>query len=429
VAVKNCNRSVSRHKSNADDTAQRAGVSTHDEQEPTTDASEKPKRRKRGTGRVWRIGPIWYVQYYNQSGRQIRETSRSTDERDAEKLLLRRLGQVAAGVHSEVRRLKYEDLRTGFFNNYRTNKRKSLRWKKNAETGNDEPRLDSVTRLDGFFAGYQATRIDYDAMVEFTKTLQAAGKADATINRSLAALRRMFHLAKESEKIRFIPKFPMLEEAAPRSGVLKEDAYPLLLAALPEYLRPVLAIGYHTGMRLGEVKGLRWEQVDFLNHIIRLNAGETKNDEAREIPVNDELHAMLETRYLKRTRTCPFVCHRNGQRIGDFRRVWYDRCSTLGLGHVEERPGHRRGKYHGLIFHDLRRTFVTGAEHAGAPRHEVMAVTGHKTEAVYKRYAIDNRVQRKAAVNRIVAYRNGESLGKIDAPETTARVAESHLTH
>ncbi len=428
MAGNNSNVRVSRHKSDVDETSQRTGVSTR-EPEPTMDATDKPKRRKRGTGRVWQIGDIWYIQYYNQSGRQIRETSRSTDERDAEKLLLRRLGEVAAGIHRDVRRLKYEDLRRGFFNHYTTNKRKSLRWKKNPETGNREPRLDSVTRLDAFFANYYATRIDHDAMVEFTIMLQEAGKADATINRSLAALRRMFHLAKESGKIRFIPKFPMLEEAAPRTGVLKHDAYPLLLAALPEYLRPVLAIGYHTGMRLGEIQGLRWEQVDFLNRIIRLNAGETKNDEAREIPVNDELHAVLETCYLKRSRTCPFVCHRNGQQIGDFRMVWYDRCSTLGLGHVEKRPGHRRGKYHGLIFHDLRRTFVTDAEHAGAPRHEVMAVTGHKTEAIYKRYAIDNRTQRKAAVNRIVAYRNGESLGKADAPETTPTAPESHVTH
>ena len=45
----------------------------------------------------------------------------------------------------------------------------------------------------------------------------------------------------------------------------------------------------------------------------------------------------------------------------------------------------------GVIFDDLRRTFVTGAEHSGAPRHEVMAITGHKTESVYTRYAIGNR--------------------------------------
>lgn len=62
-------------------------------------------------------------------------------------------------------------------------------------------------------------------------------------------------------------------------------------------------------------------------------------------------------------------------------------------------------KYAGLIFHDLHLTFVTGAEEAGTPRHKIMRVTGHKTEAVYKRYAIENREQQKTAVSKIEAYR------------------------
>ena len=62
----------------------------------------------------------------------------------------------------------------------------------------------------------------------------------------------------------------------------------------------------------------------------------------------------------------------------------------LGLRRKEDE------KYVGVIFDDLRRTFVTGAEHSGAPRHEVMAITGHKTESVYTRYAIERyREERK----------------------------------
>jgi len=390
--------------------------------EQTMDTTKKA-RRERGTGRVWQIGEVWYIQYY-VNGRQVRKSSGSTSETFAKKLLQKRLGEAAAGIHRDLRRLKYEDLRRGFFDDYETKKRKSLRRSK--KTG--KPRLDSVTRLDAFFAGYRATAIDTDAMVEFTKQQQAAGKADSTTNRSLAALRRMFHLAKEGKKIREMPHFPMLKEPSPRKGVLQQESYSLLLAALPDYLQPVLAIGYHTGMRLGEIQGLRWGQVDFLNRIIRLNAGETKNDEAREIPISDELYAMLEARHLKRVAGCPFVCHRNGRPVGDFRRVWYDRCSKLGLGHLEEQ-GRRRATYRGLIFHDLRRTFVTDAEYAGAPRHEVMKVTGHKTESVYKRYAIDNREQRQAAMNTLVAYRNGEKTGKNEVAQAVSATPESHLTN
>jgi integrase len=240
----------------------------------------------------------------------------------------------------------------------------------------------------------------------------------------------MFHLAKENGHIRELPHFPMLKEPPPRKGVLDQEKYPLLLASLPEYLQPVLAIGYHTGMRLGEIQRLRWEQVDFLDRIIRLNAGETKNDEAWEIPISDELYSILEQRHLKRAGS-PLVCSRSGRQIGDFRHIWYDRCSKLGLGELEKR-GRRRGKYRGLIFHDLRRTFITDTEDAGAPRHEVMKGTGHKTESTYKRYAIGNREGQREAQRPIDAYRaarKGEKSGQIEAQEALDIPVTPHLTH
>lgn len=77
--------------------------------------------------------------------------------------------------------------------------------------------------------------------------------------------------------------------------------------------------------------------------------------------------------------------------------------------------------YCGLIFHDLRRTFVTDAEEAGAGRHEIMKVTGHKTEAVYKRYAIENRERRQAAVNKIEVYRTERR------PENRAKIGQTEI--
>ena len=71
----------------------------------------------------------------------------------------------------------------------------------------------------------------------------------------------------------------------------------------------------------------------------------------------------------------------------------------------------------------MRRTFVTAAEEAGAPRHEIMKVTGHKTEAVYKKYAIENRERRQAAVNvdKIGVYRTERR------PENRARIRQSEI--
>lgn len=81
--------------------------------------------------------------------------------------------------------------------------------------------------------------------------------------------------------------------------------------------------------------------------------------------------------------------------------------------------------YEGLIFHDLRRTFVTDAEHSGAPRHEVMKISGHKTEAVYRRYAIENREQRRAALAQIDEYRAKKVGDKTGTDSTETQQAHS----
>ena len=88
----------------------------------------------------------------------------------------------------------------------------------------------------------------------------------------------MFILAHHDEKLRHLPFFPMLPEARPREGTLPQEKYSALLGELPDYLRPILTIGFNTGMRLGEILGLTWQNVDCMERILRLE--ETKNGEA-----------------------------------------------------------------------------------------------------------------------------------------------------
>jgi integrase len=47
---------------------------------------------------------------------------------------------------------------------------------------------------------------------------------------------------------------------------------------LPDYLKPVVTLTYSTGWRKEEILGLRWNQVDLREGIVRLEPGETKNE-------------------------------------------------------------------------------------------------------------------------------------------------------
>jgi integrase len=380
---------------------------------------------------------LW-VQYYDARGVQIRVSSGETDERKAERFLRRKIGEVAAGVHEDTRRVTYDDLRSAFYRDYEVNARKSLR--RDAEGG---PWLDKVARLDEFFSGWRASEIDADAIRKFAAEQQGHGLSNASINRSISALRRMFNLARQDGTLRSIPYFPMLRESAPRSGFFERESFEKLSASLPDYLRLPLAIGYFTGMRLSEVLGLRWEQVDFLANTITLRAGETKNDEARTVPVVPQLRAMLLEQRSKRQAGCPFVsfrldARRRAVRIGGFRKAWYSACVKAGLGemapavdaatgealYAPPRGPHSKPKprmiYRGLIFHDLRRTAVRNLVRSGVPERVAMAISGHKTRSVFDRYNIVSQSDLALASSQLAKFHEAsQKVGDSSGTEST----------
>ena len=61
------------------------------------------------------------------------------------------------------------------------------------------------------------------------------------------------------------------------------------------------------------------------------------------------------------------------------------------------------------LLHDFRRTAVRNTERAGVPRSVAMKLTGHKTEAVYRRYAIVSDADLKAAALRLDGYNHGDN--------------------
>ena len=123
---------------------------------------------------------------------------------------------------------------------------------------------------------------------------------------------------------------------------------------------------------------------------MRLDPGTTKNREGRTYPFTTALEKLLKDqqavhdRLKKAGQIVPLVFHRDGKRIKNLRKAWSTACTAAGC------PGR--------IPHDFRRTAVRNLERAGVPRSAAMAMVGHKTEAIYRRYAIvDAGVLREAA--------------------------------
>jgi integrase len=244
-------------------------------------------KRPRGTGSLYKSKGcgIWYLKYY-RNGKPVRESSGTDQIKKAEKILQRRLAEVATGNFVEVadRRLTVDELYQALLADYKNNNmgslvRASQRWQ-------DGPK----GRLKKFFGGIRALAVTSDMLNHFVDSCREQGLANGTINRDLSALRRAFNLAKIAGRIQKVPFFPHLKESAPRSGFVEEAAYNRLAAKAPElWLRALLATAYSFSFRKGELLGLRVSQVDFLNRTIRLNAGETQSGDGRSVKMTHDV--------------------------------------------------------------------------------------------------------------------------------------------
>ena len=349
-------------------------------------------------GCIYKRGDIFWIKYY-RNGKPYLESTKSKKEKVAKDRLKEREGEIAKGevpgVHFD--KIRFEEIAEDYLNDYRINQRKSL---KKAEQ--------YVKYLKKSFEGFRVVNINTARIKDHINRRIEEGLANATVNRELSALKRMFSLATECtpKKVRDIPHIPMLKESNVRKGFFEYDQFMTIREALPEYLRPIVTLAYHTGWRKGEVLNLTWDKVDVRERTIRLDPGETKNEEARNTYMNDELFKEMQRVFIKRRFGCPYVFHHAGQPIRKFEKAWNAACKKTGL----------KGK----LFHDFRRTAARNMIRSGIPERVAMTITGHKTRSVFDRYNIVSDQDLKEAAKKqqiFIESQNGYKMVTIEDSE------------
>src|ERR1700722_20149366 len=248
-----------------------------------------PMKKTRGLGGTYQRGGIWWIQFYVR-GRRYRESTESTKETDATKLLKKRIGeaqQPGRPIGAQVEKTTLTDLAAMIVTDYRANGRKSL------------DRLeDAIIHLKEFFGpDRRATDLTADRIVAYQAYRQEQGRkgrkvANATINYELAMLRRAFRLAARAGKVAFRPEFEMLHVENARKGFFEADQSRAVIEHLPDYLKPLAAAAYITGWRTkSELLTRQWRHVDLLNGWLRLDPGEGKTKQPREFPCPPDLRA------------------------------------------------------------------------------------------------------------------------------------------
>lgn len=335
---------------------------------------------ERGTSRPYLRGKFWWIRYMVPGEKNERfESSKSTNKKDALRLLIKRQSE----IHSKT--LVPASTTIGnLLDLYLADKRNTKGYR-DAEA---YVRL----HLRPAFGKVPVDGLTTAMVNDFVEQKRRLPRSNASINRWLEGLHRSFTLGFRNKPrlVGEIPEIPMLDESDNvREGFLLHEQYIRLRDELPDHQRLLLVIGYHLGMRKGEILGLRWDQVDWGANVIRLEKRQTKGKQARNAPLYGELRVWLEMAHATCSNSSTIVSWQ-GAAISETKRAWKAACN--------------RAEVPGLYIHDLRRTAIRNMIRAGVPEKQAMLISGHKTRSMLDRYNIIDERDIQAAGQKMAAY-------------------------
>jgi integrase len=280
-----------------------------------------------------------------------------------------------------------------------------------------------LVRARADFGTKMAHELTEDDLTAYVERRLFEGAAPATVNRLTEVLRKAYRLGKLP-----VPEMMRPEELNVREEFFTRGEFDAVHSRLPEDLRDFCLFGFLTGMRLGEIRSLAWSS--YAENVLTLRGVNAKTKKSRKIVIAGELIGLMARRQAARAVTksdgtremTTTIFHRDGLPVAEFRKSWSSACLAAGLGKMmcpkcESESTARRcshckvpTSYSGRNFHDLRRTAIRNLVRAGVPETVCMAISGHRTRAVFDRYNITDEKDLAEAMRKLESYKPAENV-------------------
>ncbi|MDP3042040.1 MAG: site-specific integrase [Candidatus Omnitrophota bacterium] len=167
-----------------------------------------------------------------------------------------------------------------------------------------------------------------------------------------------------------------------RTRYLEKEEIAKFLKYCAGNIKPVAVVALNTGMRKSEILNLKWHDIDFKGDIIYLL--KTKNNNKREIPMNDAVKTALIK--VKRHPESQYIfCGKNGKPMQNIRKSFFTALKKAGIINFR--------------FHDLRHTFASQLVTFGVDLNTVRELLGHKSLEMTLRYSHLSPDHKKRAVD------------------------------
>src|SRR5262249_26644838 len=287
------------------------------------------------------------------------------------------------------------------------------------------PAKANVKALKAHFGMRQLRGITHSDIREFrairlaTKTRAKKQRTIAAVNRELEKMRRLLNIA---EREGWILRNPMrsgdplisMADDRNRERIVTRDEELRLLAACEnryrKHLRPILICALDTGMRRGEIFGLKWSDVDFEQRVLTIRAFNTKTMQERQVSLTTRLMIELEKIWEESPKVKDFLVFGFTDNV---KKSWTSVRTKAGLPDVR--------------FHDLRHTAATRLVAAHLPLPEVGRVLGHTQANTTYRYVNANIETTRRAAALLDAFNEGtvEQLVAAEESETPDLVLDA----
>ncbi len=227
---------------------------------------------------------------------------------------------------------------------------------------------------------------------DFTAALLSRGLSRKRVNNVLACLSRILRQAGIDGVVGVVPHVPLLQLPPPTHRFLSGPDVDRLVAAARGAYGPMIRVAAHTGLRLGELRALTWDDVDFGTRrlVVRRSAwhdhvGPPKNGRARAVDLSDAATAALEPLAAAGLPGPVFGPGDGTMVTANTAKHYLRRLAQRELGA-------------GCGWHVLRHTFASHLVQRGASLKAVQELLGHGSYAMTLRYAELAPANRAAAV-------------------------------
>jgi integrase len=223
------------------------------------------------------------------------------------------------------------------------------------------------------------------------------------VNQYLKLLKAVYNRARRHGRVTANPVtgVTFCQEHNARNRCLSAEEETRLLTAMPAWLRPMVTVAIHTGMRKGELRGLRWADVDFATGTLHIP--QDKAGGGRWVALNSVAREALLSIKRDQTVMSPWVfCSVQRRFLHNLERYWRPALQAAGI------PDFR--------FHDLRRTFASRLAMDGVDLYTVQRAGGWRTQVMVQRYAHLSPDHIRAAVERLV-----KAPGSISVTESVTK--------